>query len=260
MPQSELEILDQDGIRELRMNRPPSNALSRSLLDLIKEAAKAAGQDAGVRAVLLSSAIPKYFSSGLDVNEFSPGDARAQRELFTAMVSAHRALADCPKPVVAASCGAALLGGFILSLGCDVRLLSSERGRVSLSELRLGLSPTSPILRQVAALSASPGAVNELILKAKTLSASEALAAGLVDRVFPEADFAAAARREAKALAGAAPKAYASVKRARRALVMGPDEESAWAQGRRELEEILSGAELQEGISALQEKRRPRWP
>ncbi len=260
MPQSELEILDQDGVREIRMNRPPSNALSQRLLGLIKEAAKTAGQDAAIRAVILSSAVPKYFSSGLELSEFSAGGIRAQLESFAAMVAAHRALAECPKPVIAAIPSAALLGGFILALGCDVRLLGAERGRVALSELRLGISPTSPIVRQVAALSASPGLVNDLILKAKTLNAAEALAAGLADKVFPEADFDFAARREAKALAGAAPKAYAAIKRARRALVMGADEDAAWAQGRRELEEILSGAEAQEGISAMTEKRKPRWP
>jgi len=260
VPQSSLEILDQDGVRVLRLNRPPSNALSRELLAAVKDAALAAGQDAAVRGVVLESAIPKYFSSGLDVVEFVPGDARAQQDFFSAMVAAHRALADCPKPVVAAVRGAALLGGFILTLACDFRFLSAERGRVSLAELRLGISPTTPILRQVDALSAAPGLIKEMILKAKTLDAAEALAAGLADKIFPDEGFDAAVLKETRMLAGAAPKAYAAIKRARRALVMGQDEGAVWEQGRRELIEILAGAEAQEGISSLREKRRPRWP
>jgi len=260
VPQSSLEILDQDGVRVLRLNRPPSNALSLSLLAEIRAAAQAAGQDAAARAVVLDSALPKYFSSGLDLEDFPENDARAQEEVFLAMVAAHRALAGCPKPVIAAARGAALLGGFILALACDFRFLSAERGRVSLAELRLGISPTSPILRQVDALSAAPGLIKEMILKAKTLDAQEALSAGLADKIFPEEGFEAAVMKEARILSGAAPKAYAAVKRARRAAVLGQDEDAAWEEGRRELRELLSGAEAQEGIAALRGKRRPKWP
>ena len=58
---------DADGIRIMKLNRPPSNALSLALLMDLSGRLARAGEERGVRGVILASEIPKYFSSGLDL-------------------------------------------------------------------------------------------------------------------------------------------------------------------------------------------------
>lgn len=254
------ELLREDAgaVRILTLDRPPSNALTLALLESLERELAAARRDASVRAVVLASAVPKYFSSGLDLEDmFSLPEGR-RRLLFDRMISAHRALASLGKPTVAAIEGYALLGGFILTLGCDWRLIAEESGRVALSEVRLGLSPTTALVRLASALTGRPGLVKELVLKGSTLRAKEAFEAGLADRLLPAAGFREEVVREARGLAKLAPAAYAAVQRSLRRALLG-DEDALWAESGRELAELLGGAEALEGLSAAKEKRRPRW-
>lgn len=249
---------DHGRVRLLRLDRPPSNAINRTLLAELMAELGAAEADEGVRCLVLASAVPKYFSSGLCLDELLGLPEPERPRLFEAMVAAHRRLAASPKPTLAAIEGYALLGGFILTLGCDWRLAAEETARVALSEVRLGLSPTAPLLRLVCGLSGRPGAVKELVLRGATLRAVEALEAGLVDRVLPAAGFAEAVLREAQKLAKLPPRAYAEVRRGLRAALMG-DEDRLWAEGMREFHALFSGEEAREGLAAAKEKRKPRW-
>ncbi|MBI4386495.1 MAG: enoyl-CoA hydratase/isomerase family protein [Elusimicrobia bacterium] len=249
---------DHDAVRALLLNRPPSNNLSLALLNALIEEVEAVRADPRVRCLVLGSALPKYFSSGLDLSEMLSLPDGQRPEFFHRLMRVHRALRDLSCPTVAAVGGYALLGGFILTLACDVRCIAEESGRVSLSEIRLGLSPTTPLIRLVLAATGRPGLVKELLLQGKTLKASEALAAGLVDDILPSDGFWDAALHKAHQLAKVPPRAYASVKRAVRSALL-PNEDELWAQGAREFQELFSGPEAREGIAAMREKRKPRW-
>lgn len=249
---------DHGPVRVLSLNRPPSNPLTLALLEALRHEFSRAQADPSVRSIVLGSSLPKYFSSGLDLDElFSLPESR-RGELFRALIGTHRAIAACPKPTVAAVQGYALLGGFILSLACDWRFLAEETGRVALSEIRLGLTPTSALVRQVLALTGRPGLVKELVLKGATLKAKEAFEAGLADRLIPAHGFMESVLKEAEKLAKSPPKAYASVKRAVREAVTG-DEDALWNTALEEFEEIFAGEEAKEGLLAMREKRKPRW-
>lgn len=249
---------DRGKVRLLLIDRPPSNGLTLELLDALTREVEEAGRDPAVRCVLLASKNPKYFSSGLDLDEMLSLAGADSLKLFDRVTGAHRALASLPKPTVAAVEGAALLGGFVVALGCDWRLLAAETGKISLSEIRLGLSPGSPLARLVFALTGRPGLAKELLLQGKTLRAQEALEAGLADSLLPAEGFLDAAAREAQRLARLAPGAYASIKRSIRAALI-PQEDALWEAGRREFAEIFASPEAQEGLSAMREKRKPRW-
>lgn len=247
-----IEVTQAERVRVVRLARPPSNELDLALLARLREEALAAARDPGTRCLVLASALPKYFSSGLDVGEMArlPGE---ESKLFLALLETYRELRGLPKPTLAAIGGSAVLGGWILAMACDVRLMTPG-GRVALSEIRYGLTPSSLLVARALALGGDARAVKDLVLRGKALRAEEAASAGLVDRLVPAESLEAEALKEARALSRMAPAAYASVKRS-----LWPEDEELWERSLREFRETLAGEEAREGLAALKEKRRPRW-
>lgn len=248
-----IAVTQVERVRVLRLERPPSNELDLSLLARLRAEARAAAEDPGTRCLVLASALPKYFSSGLDVAEMARLPAGDEAKLFLSLLDTYRELRRLPKPTLAAIGGSAVLGGWIIAMACDVRLMTPE-GRVALSEIRYGLTPSSLLVQRALSLGGDARAVKDLVLRGRALRADEAAAAGLVDRVVAAEVLEAESLKEARALARMAPAAYASVKRS-----LWPEDEALWQKSLAEFRETLAGEEAREGLAALKEKRRPRW-
>lgn len=246
-------VRDEGKVRVLLFSRPPGNTLLKADLDALASAVREPG---GARALVLGSATPRYFSSGLDLGPIVAADPARRAETFEALLGAYRALLECPRPVVGALSGAALLGGWILAMACDFRVLASDTGKVALSEVRLGLSPTRLLVSRLSALCADPRLVKEMVLRGATIRAEEAFAAGLADELAPEAEVLARALRLAGSLAKSAPNAYASVKGALNAPFL---DEALWRQSLQDFKDVITGPEGSEGLAAMKDKRRPRW-
>lgn len=239
-------------MRLLLLEKPPGNTLLKADLDALAAALK----DPAPRAFVLGSTLPRYFSSGLDLEPVVGSEPSRRHETFEALLGAYGALLACPRPVVGALSGAALLGGWILAMGCDWRVLARDSGKVALSEVRLGLTPTRALIARLSALSKDPRMVKELVLRGSTIRAAEAYEAGLVDELAPEAEVPARALELAKRLAKSAPGAYASVKASLNAPFLDPE---LWRRALEEFRSIITSAEGDEGLAAMKEKRRPRW-
>lgn len=252
---SGLRVRDEGAVRVLTFSRPPGNALDLATLAALRGAAADAGSAASVRAVLLDSSVDGYFSSGLDLEELMSLPEARRREPFEALIAAYRALLACPKPTVAALSGSAILGGWIVAMACDWRL-AAPGAKVALSEIRAALSPTTGLVRRLAALSSDPRVVKEMVLRGKSLGAEEAGRAALVDEVVPDAELPAAALKTAGRLAKSPPRAYAEIKRVLNAQAA---DEALWTASLDEFAAVFAGAEAQEGVAALRAKRRPRW-
>lgn len=237
---------DDDGVRVLALRREPDNALSRALLSELSSALARAAADTSAKAVVLASDLPRVFCAGLDLAELDPAAGLGSAP-FRELVAAHRALAAVGKPTVAAVHGAAVLGGWILALACDRRVFA-EGAKATLSEVRLGLSPTEALVRTSLSLARDPGAVRAMVLRGTPLDAAEALAAGLADAVVPAAGLRAAAVKEARGLARVPAGAYAAVKRDLRA-AWGLDDEALWTRSMEAFERLSSGAEARAGLS-----------
>ncbi|MBI5597252.1 MAG: enoyl-CoA hydratase/isomerase family protein [Elusimicrobia bacterium] len=235
------------GVLVLELDAPPDNALTTALLDELARAVGAAAGDPAVKGLVLASARPRVFSSGLSVPELAP-DAGLGTAPFRRLISAHRALAAFPKPSTAAVGGLAVLGGWILALGCDARVFSAD-AKCTLSEVRLGLSPTEALVRTSLSLARDPGAVRRMVLKGGPLRADEALAAGLADAVVPASELREAAVREARSLGRVPPGAYAAVKRDLRA-AWGLDDPALWERSVGAFEALHAGAEARAGLAA----------
>ncbi|MDP3540889.1 MAG: enoyl-CoA hydratase-related protein [Elusimicrobiota bacterium] len=251
-----IALRDEGSVRVLALTRPPGNTLGLAVLAELRAGIEGAAADPKVRAIVIGSGLPKYFSSGLDLGEIMALPEGQHPRAFEALLACYRALLLAPKPVVGALSGAAILGGWIVAMGCDWRVLAEESGKVALSEIRLGLTPTPALVTRLSALSNDQRVVKEMVLRGKTLRAAEALAAGLVDEIVPEAEVAERALALAKRLAKSAPAAFASLKKGLNAAFL---DEALWSRSMSEFSALIAGAEAREGMAAMRDKRRPRW-
>jgi enoyl-CoA hydratase len=166
------------------LDRPDRmNALSRPMLLALGKLAREAATNASIRAVVITGAGNKAFCAGADLKErqsMSDEDVRAFLELYRQELGA---VDRSPKPVVAALNGVALGGGFELALACDLRVASAH-AEVGLPETSIGIIPGAGGTQRLPRI-VGEGRAKEMILLARRLSATEALAWGLVGRVTP---------------------------------------------------------------------------
>jgi enoyl-CoA hydratase/carnithine racemase len=161
-----------------------SNALSREVLFELGRLTRDAIKDPAVRAIVLTGSGDKAFCAGADLKErqgMTDDDVRVQVELYRSELGP---LDRSPKPVVAALNGVALGGGLELALVCDLRV-ASESAVLALPETTLGIIPGAGGTQRLTRLVGGARA-KEMILLGRRVSAAEALAWGLVNRVAPE--------------------------------------------------------------------------
>ncbi len=247
---------DEGPVRVLTLTRAPGNTLALAVLASLRAEIDRAAGDPRVRAVVLASGLPKYFSSGLDLQEIMALPEEKRPQAFESLLHCYRALLAAPKPVVASLSGAAILGGWIIAMGCDWRVMAEESGKAALSEIRLGLTPTPALVTRLSALAVDQRVVKDMVLRGQTLRAAEALAAGLVDEIVPEAQVFERSLALAKRLAKSAPAAFASLKKGLNAPFLS---EELWTRSLSEFNILFAGTEAREGMAAMRDKRRPRW-
>jgi enoyl-CoA hydratase/carnithine racemase len=157
------------------------NALSRSVVREIGRLARQGAQDRTLRAVIVTGAGGQAFSAGADLKERQGMCEEEVRDFLSLYRVAFRDLDRMPVPTVAAIDGVAFGGGLELALACDLRI-ASRSAQLGLTETSLGIIPgaggTQRLVREIGVSKAK-----ELILFARRLSAEEALAYGLVNRL-----------------------------------------------------------------------------
>ena len=179
-----VESIDHGPIRELRLARPPVNALDPALSGALAAAVSAAAAPgSGVMGLVLSGG-PKVFSAGLDVPYLVSlgADRAALRAAWDAFFQAARALASAPLPVVAALAGHAPAGGCVLALCCDYRVMASGPYAIGLNETQVGLVAPEGIqhlLRRVVGTYRA----ERLLVAGELVQSDAALAMGLVDEL-----------------------------------------------------------------------------
>jgi enoyl-CoA hydratase/carnithine racemase len=175
-----IEFIEHGEIHELRLNRPPVNALSPELLAAIGEGVRRAPKE-GARAVVLSGS-PGVFSGGLDVPcllALDRQDLAAALEVFFGVVET---LARSEVPVVAAITGHSPAGGAVLALACDWRVMADGDFKIGLNEVRIGI-PIPAIVASLVQRAVGARRAEDLCVTGRLLDPAEALKTGLVDEV-----------------------------------------------------------------------------
>ena len=194
----------------LTLDHPPVNVLSRPVLELLLARFAEAEEDEEVRAIVLASAAEKAFAAGANIREMAAMGPEQAREHGGLGQSVTRAIERLPLPVIAAVHGVAYGGGCEICLACDF-LIASDDAQFGQPEINLGIMPgwggTRRLPRRVGAARA-----RRWILTGRAVSATEALEAGLVDRVVPRAELLPTSMALAEELASKPPLALAAAK------------------------------------------------
>jgi len=244
-----------EGIATITMNRPEAlNAFSAEVVSEILQAIEDVKVDESVRVVVLTGAGEKAFSAGADIKAMKGMNALKARELSQMGERLCNALENLEKPVIAAINGYALGGGLEVAMACDIRI-ASENARMGQTEINIGLIPgwggTQRLTRLIGATKAK-----ELIFTGKMIDARTAEQLGLVNMVVPQDKFRETVRQFALELAQKAPVALKVAK----ALINKGAEislDAAIALEREGFGVVASTEDLQEGVSAFIEKRKP---
>jgi 2-(1,2-epoxy-1,2-dihydrophenyl)acetyl-CoA isomerase len=212
---SDLVLVEQHGgVLVVTLNQPSRlNALNDAMWQGLAAAVRTAERDAGVRALVLTGA-GQGFSSGADLTEFRPGEAgfdpgAGLRGRINPLVLRLRAL---EKPALAAINGVAAGAGLGLALACDLRIAAAS-ARLVVAFVRIGLVPDAGCMYFLPRLVGQAKAL-ELCWTGDAVSAQEAEALGLVNRVVPDGEALAATRELAERLARGPAKALGLMKRA----------------------------------------------
>jgi 2-(1,2-epoxy-1,2-dihydrophenyl)acetyl-CoA isomerase len=254
-----------DAVCRITIDRPDvGNSLSPLARDALTEAFRYAGDDSGVRAVLLSAAGPRHFCAGAGLPSKStpsasaaekrPGDVA--RMLQTGWQRLVASILDCDKPVVAAVHGTAAGAGVSLVLACDLVVMSTQ-ARLVATFVERGILPDSGAIHLLTRIVGLRKAT-ELLMLGEAVDAATCDSLGLVNRVVAPEDIHAVADELAMRLAAGPTVMLAHTKR----LLLASSEsgrdrafaDEAWAQ-----ELVSQTADLQEGLRSFAERRAPRF-
>jgi 2-(1,2-epoxy-1,2-dihydrophenyl)acetyl-CoA isomerase len=245
-----------DGVATIMLNRPEGlNAWNEQLGHDLRDALDAAGEDAEVRAVVLSGA-GRGFSSGADLRGGFALTPTGKPDLYGRLSKVYNpviiGVRELPKPVVAAVNGGAVGVGASLALACDL-IVAAESAYFLLAFANIGLSIDGGASELLAGRVGFTRAA-ELSLLADRLPAAEALAWGLVNSVVADGELLGAATAVALKLAAGPPGAYGAIKSLLNqscfpGLADALEREAVLQQERGESEDFA------EGVAAFMDKR-----
>lgn len=244
------ETEERDGAFRLSLSRAPVNVLDIATIRRIHDALRGLPTRRDLKLLVLRSAIDGTFSAGVDVADHTRGRAAEMLAAFHALI---RLLDELPQVVLAAVDGRCLGGGCELAAVCDI-VLATPRSTFGQPEIDVGCFPpvAAALLPRLAGRAAF-----EIVLTGTPVSAAEAARIGLVTRVVDDLESETAAW-----VARLAAKSGAVLDLTRKALRRGGHGSFGEALLRTEAiyrDELLATEDVEEGVRAFLEKRKPRW-
>jgi enoyl-CoA hydratase/carnithine racemase len=249
-------IFEADGpVARITMNRPEKrNALSLAHMQELTSCLKAIGEAREARVVVLGANGPA-FCAGHDLSEMIGRDPDTYRHIFDVCCDLMETVQAMRQPVIAKVHATATAAGCQLAATCDL-VVAAEEARFATPGVKIGLFCSTPMV----ALSRAVGQKKamEMLLTGDFISAEEALAAGLVNRVVPAEELDAETRKLADKICESSPLVVGVGKQAFYRQIEMPVEQ-AYAYTREVMSFNASFADAQEGMSAFLEKRKPEW-
>ncbi|QNE48632.1 enoyl-CoA hydratase/isomerase family protein (plasmid) [Glaciihabitans sp. INWT7] len=243
-----------DGVLTVSLNRPAKyNAIDSTTVHELRRVFVSVGDDASIGAVVITG-FGKAFAAGADLGEYAVADAQAFAALTENANELCREIRESPVPVIAAVNGVALGGGFEVVLSCDL-VVAAESARFGLPEIKLGLIPGWGGTQRLAQY-VGPNRAKQLIFTGETITAHEAAAAGIVNRMTTAEELLEVAGTLAASCASGPRLAIAAAKRAVDGGAFGsPTASTGFALEQSELRGLFASSDGQEGIAAFLAKR-----
>ncbi|AQZ53026.1 oxepin-CoA hydrolase, alternative type [Martelella mediterranea] len=253
------EIID-GNIRLVTLDGPRTrNSIGRAQYEALRAIIVDAGNDAAIRAVVLTGA-GGFFSSGGNVGALQESRSQNLSEVSRntdALAAMILAIRNCPTPVIAAVEGGAAGLGVSLALACDM-VVASNAARFTVAYVKIGLTPdggathflTDSLPRQL---------VSELCMLGRPVSAARLHAAGAVNTLCEDGHAIEAALDLARACATGAREAIAVIKTEIASARENQLAEQIDLEGRN-INKARYGREAAEGLQAFLEKRKPDFP
>jgi cyclohexa-1,5-dienecarbonyl-CoA hydratase len=230
---------------------PPLNILDIAMLEELRDALGRVQPDR--HALIIDAKGEKAFSAGASVQDHLGDRVAIMLHNFH---DCFRKLARLDVVTVALVRGAALGGGCELAMACDF-VLASDRAKFSQPEINLGVFP--PVAAYQLSRLTAPRKGLELLLTGDTFDAAAAERLGLVNAVFPVAEFDARADEWLQRLYRQSASSLRFTKRAFRLAQSADFDERLANVERLYLEELMKTSDANEGLAAFMEKRKPAW-
>jgi 3,2-trans-enoyl-CoA isomerase len=175
-----LDTITHGDIAELKMDRPPANALNHAMLETLLDGFTGA-LNKGARGIVLSGQTG-MFCAGIDVPELLGQDRAAIHSFWTLLFQLGKRLATSPVPVVAALTGHSPAGGAVLASHCDYRIAVAGSYKIGFNEVQVGL-PLPSTIRLVFEELVGTRLARQLGTAGRLIEMEEAARIGLVDEI-----------------------------------------------------------------------------
>lgn len=249
-------VTEEGPVAVVALNRPPVNAVSLAMYELLIKVFRDLSDRTDVHVVLLTSLVPRVFSAGADIKETvespSPVESAA---MFRARLArtCYETLLECRLPTIAVIDGYALGAGAALAGCCDIRL-ASDTASIGLPEINAGRCGGGRHLMRLI----PQGKTRLMYFTGEPISADEAFRLDLVQGVHSSDDLLPQARNLAHRIAAKSPLGLRLAKRA-----LNESEAMDVVSGyRREQEytlQLVAHPDADEAVRATLEKRAPQW-
>ena len=246
----------EEGILVVTINRPDKmNALNKTVLEELEQAFIQINNEPSIQGVIITGSGEKAFVAGADISEFKGIDAKAAMEMAGRGQRIFDSIEKSTKPVIAAVNGFALGGGCELAMACHIRI-ANEQAKFGQPEVNLGLIPGYGGTQRLTHL-VGRGKALELMMSGNMLDAAGALQWGLVNQIVPAGELIQESKKLLRSILSKGPQAVGKVIEAVDACF--DKSKNGYIEEVRLFGECFGSAEMQEGVSAFLEKRKPKF-
>lgn len=257
MSEGRISVVCAPPFAKIVLDRPGKrNAMSLSMWRAVPTAIAEVSNRRDVEAILIEGA-GEAFSAGADISELEEMVANRQAGVcaIDAISAAEGAIAASSKPTIALIKGACVGGGLELAMACDLRFATTGSSFMA-PPARLGIAYSVASTRRLVALVGESRAA-EMLFSPREMSAAEALAAGLVNAVYEQDQFAEATAKFLHGMLKHSLFSIMSAKQIIRAVRQGHSTDTA------DIRELrvrgFSEADFAEGVAAFRERRKARF-
>ncbi|MBF0103830.1 MAG: enoyl-CoA hydratase/isomerase family protein [Deltaproteobacteria bacterium] len=258
MTYENINLAINEGIATVTINRPKVlNALNAAVIRELSQAFDSVKNNTReIKAVMITGSGDKAFVAGADIAAMKAMTALDAEAFVKDGHDCMKKIENCPVPVIAAVNGFALGGGLELALSCDF-IYASRAAKLGLPEVNLGLFPGFGGTQRLARLLGRNRA-KEFIFSADMVTADEACALGIVNRVFEPDQLISETVKQLQKITSKGPIA---VRLAKKVINEGTDLSlaSGLAFEEAQFPIIFATDDRMEGVTAFLEKRRPNF-